>query len=389
MNILFDLIATQPEKNLKYHGGSEYAKAVFRAILPLTSGNLFCIYDSLRNLDIEIRSCCEERKVSLIDINNYESLEPVIKKYGIGKFYSALPFEIAIQKRIPFPKSVESVITIHGLRSIELPYDTLEMKYGKGLKRRLKYLYKRFLTSKYESVLFDAIRGYLTNYSNPILITVSEYSKWSLKSFFPEIPESKIHVLYSPITDYFTKENGNSFLLTNNLKTKKYFLMLSAGIWQKNSYRMLSAFKSLIEKDLMEDYVFVVVGATSRIKSQFNNSKFIYMDYLERDELESLFKDAHALVYPSLNEGFGYPPLEAFKYGTGVIASAIGPVIEVCGNAALYFNPYSLTEMKMRLIQSINDPSFINGIQPRIDQYEKIRKKQMNDLDQLVKLISS
>ena len=193
MNILFDLIATQPEKNLKYHGGSEYAKAVFRAILPLTSGNLFCIYDSLRNLDIEIRSCCEERKVSLIDINNYESLEPVIKKYGIGKFYSALPFEIAIQKRIPFPKSVESVITIHGLRSIELPYDTLEMKYGKGLKRRLKYLYKRFLTSKYESVLFDAIRGYLTNYSNPVLITVSEYSKWSLKSFFPEIPESKIH----------------------------------------------------------------------------------------------------------------------------------------------------------------------------------------------------
>ena len=389
MNILFDLIAAQPEKNLKYHGGSEYAKAVFRTILPLTHGRLFCIYDSFRYLDHEIRYCCEEGKVPLFDINNYENLDPVIKEYRIERFYSALPFETAIQKRLPLPNSIESIITIHGLRSIELPYDTLEMKYGKGLKRGLKYLYKRFLTSRYESVLLDAIRGYLTNYSNPVLITVSEYSKWSLKSYFPEIPESKIHVLYSPITDYFTKESGNSFLLTNNLKAKKYFLILSAGIWQKNSYRMLSAFRNLIEGDLTRDYVFVVVGASSRIKSQFNNSKFIYMDYLDREKLELLFKEAHALVYPSLNEGFGYPPLEAFKYGTGVIASSIGPVMEVCGNAALYFNPYSLTEMRLRLIQSINDHSFINGIQPRIDQYDKIRKKQRNDLDQLATLICS
>ena len=66
-----------------------------------------------------------------------------------------------------------------------------------------------------------------------------------------------------------------------------------------------------------------------------------------------------------------------------MIASAIGPVMEVCGDAALFFNPYSPIEMKMKLVQSINDPSFITNTQPRINQYQQIRLRQMSDLDYL------
>ncbi len=84
---------------------------------------------------------------------------------------------------------------------------------------------------------------------------------------------------------------------------------------------------------------------------------------------------------------FGYPPLEAFKYGTGVIASAIGPVMEVCGNSALYFNPFSLTEMKLRLLESIHEPSFLTHTQQRIDQFSKIKDRQTKDLNTLVDLL--
>ncbi len=231
------------------------------------------------------------------------------------------------------------------------------------------------------------IRLLIKNYNNPAIITVSEYSKLSLKYFLPEIPENNIHVLYSPISDYLQVSNDDSFFLSNKLESKKYFLLLSASIWQKNSYRALSAFSNLIKEDLVKEYKFVVIGASGPIKKAFHHSSFIYLDYQERTNLEILLKNAHALVYPSLNEGFGYPPLEAFKYGTGVIASAIGPVMEICGNAALYFNPYSVTELKLRLFQSVKDPSFISGSQPRIDQFLLIRQKQMNHLDTLVQLI--
>ena len=288
---------------------------------------------------------------------------------------------------LPISNKVKSIITIHGLRSLELTSDKYELKYISGIHQKFKYFYKRFLPLKYEAGLLSTIRGMIKNYNDPTIITVSGYSKRSLKHFMPEIPDNSIHVYYSPISDYTLESNNESFLLRNQLESKKYFLLLSAGIWQKNSYRMLTAFSDLIKNDLAKGFKFVIIGASEAIRKAFPNLLFIYSDYLERPDLENLLKNAHALVYPSLNEGFGYPPLEAFKYGTGVIASAIGPVMEICGDAALFFNPYSHIEMKMKLVQSINDPSFVTNTQPRINQYQQIRLRQMSDLDSLVHLI--
>ena len=39
-----------------------------------------------------------------------------------------------------------------------------------------------------------------------------------------------------------------------------------------------------------------------------HKENFVLLDYIERDELECLFETSYAFIYPSLNEGFGYPP---------------------------------------------------------------------------------
>ena len=61
---------------------------------------------------------------------------------------------------------------------------------------------------------------------------------------------------------------------------------------------------------------------------------------ISRDELVSLYRRAAALVFPSLYEGFGLPPLEAMACGCPVAASAVASLPEVCGDSAVLFDPY-------------------------------------------------
>ena len=61
--------------------------------------------------------------------------------------------------------------------------------------------------------------------------------------------------------------------------------------------------------------------------------------HVSGDELASLYRRAACLVFPSLYEGFGQPPLEAMASATPVAASNIPAIAEACGDAAALFDP--------------------------------------------------
>jgi glycosyltransferase involved in cell wall biosynthesis len=65
-----------------------------------------------------------------------------------------------------------------------------------------------------------------------------------------------------------------------------------------------------------------------------------FADYVERDDLPTLYSGALALAFPSLYEGFGLPPLEAMSCGTPVLASTASSVPEVVGDAAILLDPH-------------------------------------------------
>ena len=104
-------------------------------------------------------------------------------------------------------------------------------------------------------------------------------------------------------------------------------------------------------------------------------------------ELEQLYHDAYCLVYPSLNEGFGYPPIEAMHYGIPVLASPFTSITEVCGDAVIYFNPFSIEELMGRLLYIASSESRNLYSQKSLRQYEIIYEKQTNDLSALVDYI--
>ena len=66
-----------------------------------------------------------------------------------------------------------------------------------------------------------------------------------------------------------------------------------------------------------------------------------HLGFVSRPQLAALYRRARALVFPSLYEGFGTPPLEAMACGCPVATSADGSLGEACGDAAVYFDPRS------------------------------------------------
>ena len=112
---------------------------------------------------------------------------------------------------------------------------------------------------------------------------------------------------------------------------------------------------------------------------------------MSRGELENLFKNAYSLIYPTLNEGFGYPVLESLKYGVPVVASGIGPIPEIGGSCLVYFNPFIIEDIKIKMLQVINDKELFHPsiIEKRINQFKQINKRQEKDLDNLIQILIS
>ena len=105
--------------------------------------------------------------------------------------------------------------------------------------------------------------------------------------------------------------------------------------------------------------------------------------------MEKLYANALVFVYPSLNEGFGYPPLEAMKYGVPVIASPFSSIPEVCGGSVLYFNPFSVEEIMNRMLMIMDDNLHYEYSQKALLRYSEIKRKQDEDLNRLIDYINN
>ena len=206
-------------------------------------------------------------------------------------------------------------------------------------------------------------------------------------AFCPQCDENKLHVFYSPST---SAEKPNIQYLPN--KYNKYWLLVSGNRWVKNSARAILAFDELFtERPQLEGQV-VITGLKSwyelclEIK---NPDRFILVGYVDEIELKSLYHNAYLLVYPSLNEGFGYPPLEAMHEGCPVIASAVSSIPEVCGDGVMYFNPFLIPEIKMRILmmedRTLRDEYRLKGIEREM----YIHAKQDSDLKEMCEFLYS
>ncbi|MBO6077041.1 MAG: glycosyltransferase [Fibrobacter sp.] len=384
MNLLFNLVAVQPIHSAKFHGGGSYGEVIFWALVK-RGVQFSCAYDSKKYLDPMILDACKTQNIPLFDINE-KTPQQIIDENQIDTFYTPL---YSLEKKWDINVK-DFVFTWHGVRALEMQYSWAGVGFAKKLGQKFEALvrYRESWKKHYYKPKYQALAARMAE-GKARTITVSEHSRASIKSFFPELLDLEIPVFYSPMTAY--EPEG---FLPPGVAAKKYFLLTSGARWEKNNLRAAMAFDELVGMYQSQgkpfDFKMVITGAANPkayLRHLKHKDRFVLLGYVENRELEFLHQNAYAFVFPSLNEGFGYPPVQSMRYGVPVAASGTTSIPEVCGDAVLYFDPYSVSEIKNRLVQLLDSEIYDEYAARAPKRYVEVNTRQNEDLEHTIDFI--
>lgn len=196
------------------------------------------------------------------------------------------------------------------------------------------------------------------------IVTVSHFSKAELNRF-AHIAENKMEVIYEGKEHISAVAADKTIMEKYKLNHKPFALAVSSVSPNKNFKAVAHAIELLGDVDFD---VVIAGGANPRI---FNTSRFSlpesikHVGYVSDGELKALYENATCFVYPSFYEGFGLPPLEAMTCGCPVIASNTSSLPEVCGDAALYCDPYNPADIAVKITELMKTVSLRKTLQQR------------------------
>lgn len=151
------------------------------------------------------------------------------------------------------------------------------------------------------------------------------------------------------------------------LSKNAYLLFVGSPTPNKNINRAIEAIATMGER--APKFAIVGAAASSVFKEDTQSGgtghpdhRVVFTGRLSDEEIAALYGNATALLFPSLYEGFGIPPLEAMFLGCPVLSSNIAPAREVCGDAALYFDP----NLTAQIVKSIDDLAQTPGLRSRM-----------------------
>lgn len=377
MKLLYDLLSTQPVGSIKFHGGGEYGKSLFSGVVKNLedSVELSVCYNPNIFLDDWLLDLINNSGCKVIPITSTEDIASLIESGTYDVFYSPIPYYL---HRDGAQSATRLIGTVHGLRSIEMPTDRFEPRLTKGIKAKSMAFAKQLIPR--DRLVSRAVSKY-TKCINSLnkIYTDSLHSKSSIQYWLN--PNANIDVRYSVPTITRSTESSDQHVLES--VTKRFVLMISCDRWLKNPIRGVEALDALFSKGLLPGYEAVCVGAAnSNVLAKVDNpDRFKALPYVSSATLQELYGRCDVFFYPTLNEGFGYPPIEAMRYGKTCAVSCTCSVPEICGDAALYFNPYDLNEMATRLVQAVESPKDPELVVARFDH---IREKQERDMVSIV-----
>ncbi len=244
------------------------------------------------------------------------------------------------------------VVTIHDLILLEEPRSA-RATTRHPLVYALKY-------AAYKIILKNALS------KSRAIIAVSQYTKSSILKFFPEIPESKIFVIYEGVTNL--PKTPPDLPLPRGVDTVLY---IGNAYPHKNLDALLCAFSLFLKTH--PDAKLVLAGRDDVFyqRLQKDAAQLNLTDHIQfipnptDQDLAKLYRSATLFVFPSKCEGFGLPPLEAMSFNVPVVASNTSSLPEILGDAAVFFNPKDPQDIARAMEHVFDNPAL----------QEELRKK--------------
>jgi len=249
---------------------------------------------------------------------------------------------------LPLKKPYKTVVTIHDLIPLVFP-----QFYPLGLRGKIKFQIQKFSVKPVSAIITD-----------------SENSKKDVVRFL-KFPEDKVHVVYLAADEIFKPAKDKDFLEKVRRKynlPEKFILYVGDVNLHKNLKKLLAAIAKVnwplvaVGEALTNENLIETKELLSEIKKLQIEKKVLRLGFVKEEDLVGIYNLATLLVKPSLYEGFGLPVLEAMSCGLPVASSNASSLPEVGGNAPVYFDPNSESEMT-------------SAIETIIKFYEKDRAK--------------
>jgi glycosyltransferase involved in cell wall biosynthesis len=191
------------------------------------------------------------------------------------------------------------------------------------------------------------------------IICISHSTKNDLLHYF-NVDPSKVSVVHLGV-------RHNSTDVAAYKHNRPYLLYVGSRYGYKNFRFFLEAYHS--SDFLRSHYDVICFGGGSFSFSELNFFRSIDCSLsnifnLQGSDslLKSLYLGASCLVYPSLYEGFGIPPLEAMHYGCPVICSNSSSLPEVVGSSAVLFDPKSPLSIKAAIESTLSQPTLLDEL---------------------------
>jgi alpha-1,3-rhamnosyl/mannosyltransferase len=277
----------------------------------------------------------------------------VPKSYSVSRFLQQRKFSQRVRAYVPdvyhqpnflaFRCNAPSIITVHDLSWIRFPHThpiervrAMDKYFEPGLQRA------------------------------SLILTDSEFVKRELMEVFGVRPERIRPVLLGvePLFRPLSAAETLPVLRRHALVHGHYLLAVGTLEPRKNLQVALQAFMQL-PPAMRKQYPLVLVGMTgwhtSALEAQLapliSAGEVRQLGYVSRTDLATVIAGALTLIYPSIYEGFGLPPLEAMACGVPVIASDVSSLPEVVGDTGLMINPQDSDAVAQAIQLLVMDPA--------------------------------
>ena len=203
------------------------------------------------------------------------------------------------------------------------------------------------------------------------ILTPTEYTLKTIHQQY-KLDKNKIRVIYEAAKQIAFPNEANVIFEKQeftNLKKKEYLLHVGTYDKRKNIPKLIEAFAQLVQQKEYTHLKLVLVGQSAQkvnsnhtleinqcIQKHQLENKVVQTGYVADATLSIFYKNALLYVFPSINEGFGLPVLEAFKYELPVLIANNTCLPEVAGEAAVSFDPFDVNDMVLKLKQVIDSP---------------------------------